>query len=203
MPFVRVDLNDPTLVGKMNARFDTLTKISEELFDEVTFDRAELHLNDDNLVRASLAYYLLNEPYKIWRLAHNPPDDERLTEPPKKAALQALTLMATRPMRLVDPLLPPVQDLSKTPNQALALRFAMSVLEEDFTDLSAAMQNRLFNFLNSTRMICLEDFLADQTYGNHKRVYDIDITPDLPAMDILTLFFERSWRANIGKTKRP
>ena len=141
----------------------------------------------------------MSEAYKVERLIGHLAEDPRLTQAPKKAALCALAVMAFRPLRLVQPNVSPRQYLSVYANQTLSMQFAGSVLQESFLDLTVVMERRLFNFLNGAGMTCLAEYTRVQQAGQYQSIYAIDITPDLPQMDMLILFFEQNWKQRPGR----
>ena len=191
MSRIVVDLSQAELRVRMVERFDLSASIADELYigTRRLLNADEVACSHDDILRATEAYFLLSEAYKIERLGHAP-QDAKHTKNPKKAALTAITTFHFRPFRLVDENRQPLNSVSRIANLQFALDFAATILKDDFAYLTRDMQFCLFRFLRSVNLSSLAESTADQMRGEFKTRYVIDIEPDLPIVEMLVLFFE-------------
>jgi hypothetical protein len=151
----------------------------------------QVYLNEVHLRYTAEAYSLLNAAFKAARLKGHTATTPKQTMLPKVAALTTLVVMELRPFRIVDPTMPVGSVLAHAANQQFCVELASSILRKDFTYFDASKMKRWFTFLHSLRAKSLETYLFQlENYGVAENVQVIDISLDLPVIEMLILFYE-------------
>ncbi|MCB1515097.1 MAG: hypothetical protein H6876_06570 [Hyphomicrobiaceae bacterium] len=200
-----VVIDRKALKPRVEERYYELAEAAEQLksHEMLSFGgEQECELNDVRLLRATEAYFLLSEAYK------KDFGIER-TEPPKIAAMTALTLVLFRP------LVPKHQSNVRSrfvpfANEILSLSWAARPLGQDFSELLVRNLRvdglyRYFRTLRGLEVPCLSAYHTDMhnyppTPRDH---YDIRLNHDtnlgqsslssLPAIELMILIFELIW----------
>lgn len=162
----------------------------------------EIVLDEVQLYRATEGYFLISEAYK----------NEfgiKQTEPPKIAAMTALSLSKFAPLRLVAR--DNVQSrFAPFANEILSLMWAARPLGQDFSVLieNSLRSEGLYRFCRTLRKLnvhCLDEFQADlfRNPPTPRAVYEIRLDHDtviqesalssLPHIELMILIFELIW----------
>ncbi len=193
MARIRVDLSAEPIASEVRKRYDLLAQIADEMLRGGTLDPAEIALDEEHLARVVEGYYLMSEAYKWDKLKHSVAAP-KLTEPSKKAAFTALSIMTFRPLRRLDPMRELHHELSPVANETLIMEAAGTFMSREFLQLGWEMQRRLFRWLDCVGVRCLSGYINDQSDGLLRPVYEIDLDDDLAVIDAAILIFESPLR---------
>jgi hypothetical protein len=192
----RIELED-----RVSGRYGTLCDVADQLIDSGIFGN-EVTLDEAALWRNTEAYFLLNEAYKKHYNIVN-------TEPPKIAAMSALTLNEFKPLRPRDPN-NVTQRYTKFANQILSLSWAARPLGHSFEEIIEKRLRteglvRYCKLLSRQKLHSLDKYRRDLIARPHELTSQYDVvldhdTPlmpsdrsDLPNIDMFVLFFECLW----------
>lgn len=222
MPAIRVNLL--ALRERVKKRYFTLERISTEFLATGhlgTGETLEVVLNEEALLAAVEAHFLLSEAYKGLRT-----DPESPTQPPKIAALSAITFEEFRPLRVIDPKREIRHRLTVHANRLLSLYWAATVFDQDFAELFTPPRSdmtlvRYFRVLRSTQIRSLHSYVTDIENGRVQDFYDVLLDhdddehdnrtmmqkpshlSDMPDIDAMILVFECLWQGNMPPSVDP
>lgn len=198
-------INRVALEDRVAERYYTLAEAADQLLSHGILGvgiQCEVALDDVALLRATEAYFMVSEAYKIHF-------GILTTEPPKIAAMTSLALADFRPLRAMSP------DHIANPytiyaNELLSLSWAARPLGHDFNQIfeSKLKRDGLYRYLRmlkSQQLRSLDEYKADirRNPSTPKDEYDIRLdhdTPlgvsqlsDLPTIENMILIFELMW----------
>jgi hypothetical protein len=174
-------------------------------------DSLEVYLNDEVLLAATKAYFLVSDAYKAERL-----ENGHTTEPPKLAAISALVFADFKPLRIIDVSQPIRNPLTIHANALLSLYWAGQVFNQPLMSqisqrLTADWRPRYYRVLKSVQLASLSAYKLDISRGIVAPYYDMLLDQDgdnhasrlsdMPLIESMVLLFELLWQrpANAGK----
>lgn len=187
MPIIDLALLEPRIAS----RAQYFEQCAQGLVAARIFSPADVRLRAPAPRFVAEAYFLLSEAYKDRRLK-----DGALTEEPKIAAFMSVAIMAVWPFQAINPMRVKRPD-TVIANGIFAVFCASSVINNDFSGLTWDMKRRLYNFLQSVRLPCLQPYITDISIGASRSsdTYDVTLSDaEIALIDVLVLIYELLYR---------